>query len=103
MSSTSGLTGKGVRTPYPPADQGHLTGTGGLASGLRTGTSASSHSHPDTGQGEPKRPLPVPPPGLSAPDINVLSFPLERRAGGGVDQGREPPELPPRDQATTAT
>jgi hypothetical protein len=44
----------------PAASPPHLTGTGRLAYGLRTATSASPNSHPDTGQGEPKRPLPVP-------------------------------------------
>ena len=43
----------GYRLPTPrgPADQGHWTRTGGLASGLRTATSASPHSQPNTGQG----------------------------------------------------
>ena len=44
-------TGRRLPTPRRPANQGHWTRTGGLASGLRTATSASPHSHPNTGQG----------------------------------------------------
>ena len=70
-------TGRRLPTPHRPADQGHWTRTGGLASGLKDCHLCVPHSHPNTGQGEPKRPLPVPaavapsPPGLSDPVISV--------------------------------
>ena len=44
--------GGAIPTPRRPADQGHLPGTGGLASTQRTAMS-SLHGHPDTARANP--------------------------------------------------